>query len=91
MNKDIIKVEIPVNTRFEFNRKKFAEYMCKNEEKGTKEYDLSYRACYEHPYEQDFNEEDILYMLKHNILVKLDEDEIDHEDISECLYVTINI
>lgn len=86
MNKDCIKVEIPVNVRFEFDRKKFAEYMCRNIEQGTEEYNLVYKVCYRYPNEQCIEEDDVRYMLDNGILVRLDEDEIDSEHIDEYLH-----
>lgn len=62
--------------RYEFNRKKFAEYMCRDLKKGTEEFKNGYEVCYLYPYEQALDKEDFKHMLKEGILKKVEEDNI---------------
>lgn len=97
MNEDSIKVKITTKVRYEFNLKKFAEYMtnkkCKDREKDSKiskqEYDDIYDDCYCYPSQQTYTDEDVEYMLNNGILTKLDEDKIDSEHIDEYLYLIL--
>jgi hypothetical protein len=89
MNKDIINFEMPVNVKFKFNRKKFAEYMCqcRDLEKESDDYKLVYEVNYEYPNEHLFTNEEVKHMLKNNILIKVEQEDIEAEHLDEFIGV----